>query len=364
MQMESREMRIRSYVVVSLLVIALLATMPNASRPVSASSTMLRFVSDVNQLGPGNVIGQTFKVAAVVENVANLYGLNVMVKWNIDYFRLLSYLVTIPVEKYPTRIPPSPYPGILHGDMMSPPPAVAVNETTASIGYMSIVPTPFSGDGTIAVFTFKVVDQPLFPQNASFNISFFTTELADDMGMPIPLETADLQIPLYGIVPFNIKVTNVVPYTRVFPYNAHLLINVTVTNEGDYAETFNLTLYANDSGGTATVIMTADSAANITCEVWGFIPGTYILRAYVQPAKGETNENDNTFEDGTIRAIVIGDVDGDGKVDILDVVLITRIYGCREGDPSFDPRSDLDADGAITILDVVTCTGHYGERYP
>jgi hypothetical protein len=362
--MESKEMRIRPNLIVSLLIVALWATMLSISEPVRASSTTLRFISDVNQLGLGNVIGQTFKVAAVVEDLSNLYALNVLVKWNVEYFRLQSYVVTIPVEKYPVPIPPSPYPGILHGGMVSPPPTASVNETTASISYASIVPTPFSGDGTVAVFTFKVVDQPLFPQNASFAISFFRAELADDMGIPIPHQTVDLQISLYGVVPFNIRVTNVTPYTRVFPYDGRIRINVTVVNEGFYPETFNLTLYANDSGATATFVIMDDCSANITYEVWGFIPGTYILRAYVWPAKGETNESDNTFVDGTIRAIVLGDVDGDGDVDILDVVLISRIYAVKQGEPSFDPRSDLDGDGAITILDLVMCTGHYGHHYP
>jgi len=355
-------MRIR--IVASLLTVVVLCATFSLSKPARATPTVIRFISDANELGPGNVIGQTFKVAMVVEDVANLYGLDITVKWNIDYFRVQSCLVTIPVEKYPVPIPPSPYPGILHGDMISPPPSLVMNDTTARIGYTSMTPLAFNGNGTVAVFTFKVTDQLLYPQNSSFMISFVSSVLADNVGNPIPHVTNNLEIPLYGIKPFNIKVTNVKPYARLIVYGSRVRINVTVVNEGDYPETFNLTLYANTSGGTATFVMMANSSATITYEVWGFIPGNYTLWAYVWPVKGETNETDNTFVDGMISVIVIGDVDGDGDVDILDMVRITSKYGSKRGEPLYDPRCDLDGDGAITILDVVTCTAHYGEKYP
>jgi hypothetical protein len=45
------------------------------------------------------------------------------------------------------------------------------------------------------------------------------------------------------------------------------------------------------------------------------------------------------------------------------VVLISRIYATKQGEPLFDPRSDLDGDGAITILDLVLCTSHYGQKW-
>ncbi len=60
---------------------------------------------------------------------------------------------------------------------------------------------------------------------------------------------------------------------------------------------------------------------------------------------------------------LLGDVDRDLDVDILDVVKITSIYGLTQDDPRFNFDSDLDKDGAITILDVVICTSHYGDKY-
>jgi len=59
-----------------------------------------------------------------------------------------------------------------------------------------------------------------------------------------------------------------------------------------------------------------------------------------------------------------GDVDGDFNVDILDVVKIIGIYVSKHGDPQFNPNSDIDNDGVIIILDVVVCTSHYAQKYP
>jgi len=64
-----------------------------------------------------------------------------------------------------------------------------------------------------------------------------------------------------------------------------------------------------------------------------------------------------------VTVLSSGDVDGDGDVDIFDVVKITSIYASKFGDPRFDPDCDLDVDGAITIFDVVMCTSHYGEKW-
>jgi len=59
------------------------------------------------------------------------------------------------------------------------------------------------------------------------------------------------------------------------------------------------------------------------------------------------------------------DVNHDGVVDILDVVALASIYGCKEEDPKWNPAADVAAPyGVIDILDLVTVTSHYGQKYP
>jgi len=58
---------------------------------------------------------------------------------------------------------------------------------------------------------------------------------------------------------------------------------------------------------------------------------------------------------------MIGDVNGDGQIDVLDIVAITSIYGAHEGDPNWNPEADLAPPwGVIDILDLVTCSSRYG----
>jgi hypothetical protein len=140
-------------------------------------------------------------------------------------------------------------------------------------------------------------------------------------------------------------------------------VNVTVENHGAYDETFNLVLYTN-----ATVIDTSSvslAAGNSTLVIftwnttdYGY--GRHIISAHVAPVPGETNTTDNTLTLGTIRVSILGDIDGDFDVDILDVVTVTIIYGSRRGDPVYKPAADLNNDGVINIFDVVTCTRNYG----
>jgi hypothetical protein len=63
-------------------------------------------------------------------------------------------------------------------------------------------------------------------------------------------------------------------------------------------------------------------------------------------------------------AQLAGDVNGDGIVDIFDVVKITSVYMVQKSDTRYDLNADLDGNGVIDILDVVLCTNHYGQGSP
>jgi hypothetical protein len=61
------------------------------------------------------------------------------------------------------------------------------------------------------------------------------------------------------------------------------------------------------------------------------------------------------------RVRALGDVDGDGDVDIYDIVTICLAYDSEEGDPNWVPEADIaEPYGKIDIYDVVTACNNYG----
>jgi hypothetical protein len=58
------------------------------------------------------------------------------------------------------------------------------------------------------------------------------------------------------------------------------------------------------------------------------------------------------------------DVNADGKVDILDIVLTATAYNSHPGDPNWNPYADLNGDNVINILDLVSVAGVYGFNDP
>jgi len=55
------------------------------------------------------------------------------------------------------------------------------------------------------------------------------------------------------------------------------------------------------------------------------------------------------------------DLNMDGKIDVLDVSLLTNAYG-SEGEPGWI-RADINDDGVVDYLDVSCLVSHYGEEY-
>jgi parallel beta-helix repeat protein len=91
------------------------------------------------------------------------------------------------------------------------------------------------------------------------------------------------------------------------------LISVTVADKGDFAETFNVTIYANFTAtGNVTAIATFENVTfngrglRLQLFMWDtsdFALGNYIISAYATPVPGETNIADNTLVDGTVQII-------------------------------------------------------------
>ena len=63
----------------------------------------------------------------------------------------------------------------------------------------------------------------------------------------------------------------------------------------------------------------------------------------------------------TITVTLLGDLNGDGIVDIFDVVLIAIAFGSQPGDVNWDAIADLNNDGIVDIFDVVLLAQNFGK---
>lgn len=53
-----------------------------------------------------------------------------------------------------------------------------------------------------------------------------------------------------------------------------------------------------------------------------------------------------------------GDVNNDGKIDVVDVIYCLRLYSGLEGDTNAKKRADVDNDGSVTLTDLKKIYAH------
>ena len=170
----------------------------------------------------------------------------------------------------------------------------------------------------------------------------------------------------------DIAVVNVTTSKNVVCQGFCVRINVTIENQGNFPETFNVTIKASGTpiaiesvfleNGTLTVL-------NIVWNTTGFAKGNYTITATADAVQGEIDVADNAFTDGWIVVSMVGDVTGpdgwpDGKVNMRDIGAIARCFGTQAGDPEYEANYDIVYDGKINMRDVGLAARHFGETDP
>jgi hypothetical protein len=240
-------------------------------------------------------LGNDFLVECWVDNVTNLYGLCIEIAWDPTAIRYSSHVVTSPVETYPS--------GILHE------PVCVVNDEVDETAHI-----PYSSPGTM----YQLCESSLVPA-ASFNgsgiafimafhavalgdtwINFTHTELADSDGWWVSHSSENTTVSVRAI--HDIAITNVTPYKTIIGQGYSAKVNVTVANQGNYPETFNVSAYANN--------WTSDTQPSLV-GYWKFDEGAGIT---VYDSSGHNNDgtlnNGPTWVDGMFgRALRFDGVD-------------------------------------------------------
>jgi parallel beta-helix repeat protein len=195
------------------------------------------------------------------------------------------------------------------------------------------------------------------------------TDIADNSYID---DVVTVRLPIH-----DVSVTDAATSKTVVCQDYSLNINVTVANQGDYTETFNVTVYANTTIiETKEVTLTSvNLTLNFTWNTTGFVKGNYTISAIAEPVPLETETSNNNMTDGWVIVAMVGDISGrskypDGKVDAIDVAGICSRYGAKPPDPRYDPNWDITgptqglADGKIDARDVSLVSSKYGQKDP
>jgi hypothetical protein len=156
------------------------------------------------------------------------------------------------------------------------------------------------------------------------------------------------------------------PWTyQDIPVIPHECANITVTvwNIGDFAEDVVITLYYNITAdqviGSLQIHLGMNQNYTHTF-VWvtvGVPVGIYTLVAVATIPTGS-----NTFIDGNITVRLKGDVNGDGKIDMKDIVLVARALGSAPTSPNWNPAADVNCDGVVNMKDLAIVVRFFGSR--
>lgn len=131
-------------------------------------------------------------------------------------------------------------------------------------------------------------------------------------------------------------------------------INVAVKNKGVFVETVNVTVYYDDNNfigrQTVSLFPASDRTLIFLWDTTGVRLGNHTIKAETSFLPQESNTDDNIMVDGTIRIRITGDVNDDGKVNVLDVILVCVNPGPVPPSP---PECDVNGDSTVNVLDVI-----------
>jgi hypothetical protein len=111
------------------------------------------------------------------------------------------------------------------------------------------------------------------------------------------------------------------------------------------------TVYVSDNGGAYMVWLNQTGAT----QAWysGRLGHTYRFFSLARDNSGNT-ENMKTSAEATtqVPAVIVGDVNGDLRIDCSDVAVVKASLGKKTGQVGFDARADVNKDGVVDIRDL------------
>jgi len=289
---------------------------------------------------------QTIQINVTIKNVTDMYGYGFSLSYNPNILCCisLSFFDVLGETHYTPEFSINNTAGIIKVNVTYYPPAVPIT-TLPEVSLVNII--------------FRVKGRGVTP------LDLYDTTLVDPLGRTIPHVAYD---GLFVNLIRDLAVTNVVTNVdRAYQGNP-VKINVTVRNKGEVAETsISVTAHFDDDLiGTMNIPSLNPSEETTITFIWNTTDVTpcqnYTIWAEVVHVPFEIDLENNVFTDGKVKIKWMGDVNGDGKVTITDVLLCINAFGSTPSLPGWDPNADVNGDGKVNIIDIVLTLKNFGEK--
>ena len=135
----------------------------------------------------------------------------------------------------------------------------------------------------------------------------------------------------------------------------NLPFNVTMLNAGFTNETFDVTVLGNTTMITRINVDVSNgtlATLNLSWNTTGLGLGKYIMSVFVGDVSVTTS----------IVVTIPGDIDGNFKVQLQDLVFLAHAYGSKAGDPNWNANADINGDGRVSLQDLTLMRSHYGQH--
>jgi len=202
----------------------------------------------------------------------------------------------------------------------------------------------------------------------SYSIDYYSN---DNLG--------NLAIDTYTIalIQRDIAVTGIVLSTNSTYVGRIIEVNVTLSNFGDIIESFNVSLYYDDTIINTTLVENMSPYTNtIITFYWDTATVEpckyYNITAKADVLTGETNTTNNIYTCGEVKIKMLGDVNGDDKIDMIDIGVAARAFGTYpeyQPNPSspghrWNPEADINDDKSIDFRDIGLIARRFGRTCP